>query len=129
MAAKIYKYENIEQKIIVVKKKGQLIIQYDEMWSFVKIKNKKSGFGSQLMWTQNKLWGYMLAASTVQEPKDFGIHCRRFIDNVLLVIQIFGQPAKKFFQLKGTKPQGKRAVKQTTLKDLTVQCGKEFFDL
>ena len=35
------KYENIEQKVNVVKKKGPLTIQCDEMWSFVEMKSNK----------------------------------------------------------------------------------------
>ena len=35
------KYENIDQKVNVVKKKGPLTIQCDEMWSFVEMKSNK----------------------------------------------------------------------------------------
>lgn len=35
------KYENTPQEIIVVKKKGRLIIECDEMWSFVERKSNK----------------------------------------------------------------------------------------
>jgi IS1 family transposase/transposase-like protein len=35
------KYENIPQKIYIVKQKGRLTIQCDEMWSFVGSKNNK----------------------------------------------------------------------------------------
>ena len=35
------KYEKIPQKIEIVKKKGQLTIEYDEMWSFVESKSNK----------------------------------------------------------------------------------------
>ena len=98
------------------------------MWSFVEMKSNKKWIWLAIDVDTKQIVGIYIGSRNRTGPKDFGIHYRRFIDNVLFVIQIFGQPTKKFFQLKDTKPWGKRAGKQTTLKDLIVQCGKEFLD-
>jgi len=59
------KYENIDQQINVVRKKGRLTIQCDEMWSFVEMKSNKKWIWLAIDVGSKQIVGSMLAVVIV----------------------------------------------------------------
>jgi AraC-like DNA-binding protein len=97
---------------ITEKKRGKLILEIDELWSFV---------GSK----RNKVWillaidsltciscGCLRSAIAIAPPpENYGILYHQFTVNVQLVIQIFGKPIKEFYRLRDIKQLAKKLVR------------------
>ena len=93
-------YEQVPQKVEVVQKeKGKLMVQMDELWSFVDDKKISNGFGLRLTRTPVKLLVAILAIDARRavfdhrgsQPKLSGTHCPESIDNVPRSIRTTGR--------------------------------------
>lgn len=98
------KYESVPQKVNVrSKKKGKLILQCDEAWSFVGDKGNKQWIWLALDVTTREIVGVYIGHAAKRGLLGFGIPCLQSTVNVLSVIQTFGHPTTIFSRLIGIK--------------------------
>ena len=108
---------------VMPKKKGKLIVQMDELWSFVGRKPVKHpplvrGVGGMLR--RAKLLVSILVREIEKRHENYGNLCLLFIVNVLPAIPIFGNLIKLFCLANDIKLLKRIREKPVILKDSTI---------
>ncbi len=78
---------------------GKLIIECDEMWSFVDSKKNEVYIWLAIDRDSRKLLVALWAIERENQPVSYGLLCQKFISNVLLLIRIFGKLTRQLFPI------------------------------
>jgi len=78
---------------------GKLIIECDELWSFVDRKKNEVYIWLAIDRNSRKIIGCFVGDRTRKSARNYGLLYQRFISNVLSLIQIFGRLTKQLFPL------------------------------
>ena len=91
------KYAQTPRQVFLNSKKGKIVIQGDEAWSFVGNNNNKPWIRLALDVNTKEIAGVYLGDRGELGPKDYGSLCRQFTNSVQFATRISGKLMPNFF--------------------------------